>query len=107
MVKKGTSLQGSMSTFKPIDIVGINADFNQEPDKYVDYYLKKAKLLNGFFQVNRIREHHEDLQIIAMYIAVQMAMGIIRKSDIEDIKEEIYKIAEALEPRFKDEKAME
>lgn len=83
-----------------LNIPGVKIELDKESEEFVDYFLKKAKLLNGFFQVNRLKQDHEDLQIIAMYLAVQMAMKIIKKSDLEEIQQEIYKIAEALEPRF-------
>ena len=97
MGKKRTNLSSSM---KPIDIHGVKVETDKEPEEYIEYFLKKAKLLNGFFQVNKIKEPHEDLQIIAMYLAVQIAMGIMSKSDLQEIQEEIYKIADALKPRL-------
>lgn len=85
---------------KEINLPGIKIELSDDNNAYVDYYMKKAKTLNGFFQINRMKEDHEDLQIIAMYLAIQMALGIISRDDMEVIKEEIFKIEEALRPRF-------
>jgi len=72
-----------------------------EIEENTQHYLKQANKLNGFFKIQKWQDDHEDLHVMAIYIAIQLAEKIITREDLDKTIGFIHELEEAFIPIFK------